>query len=55
MITTDWHVTDTGFSLAVHIPVNTTATISLPGNTDLLEVGSGDYRFEVRPINKMNR
>jgi|GEM_PF-55740 len=78
MITTDWQVTDAGFSLAVHLPVNTTATISLPltaahskvyldnkqvdskdcrvaGNTAFLEVGSGDYRFEVRPVDKMNR
>ena len=43
------------FSLAVHIPVNTTATISLPGNAALLEVGSGDYRFEVKAIDKINK
>ncbi len=72
LIATDWSVRENTFTMAVTIPANTTATVSLParsvddvteggqpikgvGNIRvengrvLVDVGSGQYRFESKP------
>jgi alpha-L-rhamnosidase len=42
-----WEVTDAGFGMTVIVPPNAKAQITLPGSTEVKEVGSGESRFEV--------
>ncbi len=45
-IQSSWTKKDGKFVLEVSIPVNTTATVILPGEAEGKSLGSGDYRFE---------
>jgi alpha-L-rhamnosidase len=47
LIKTDWTKINGIFNLRVTIPVNTTAEIYLPGNTNPVKTGSGNYSYTV--------
>ncbi|HEV2696223.1 MAG TPA: family 78 glycoside hydrolase catalytic domain [Verrucomicrobiae bacterium] len=45
LISSEWHRTGTKFDWRIEIPANTTATITLPGESTSKEFGSGKYHF----------
>jgi alpha-L-rhamnosidase len=47
-IVSDWKVEDGTFIYNVEIPVNTTATVVLPGSAESKVLGSGKYQFSVK-------
>jgi alpha-L-rhamnosidase len=42
-----WNIDDGKFDLEVTVPANTTASVTLPGDDQPLEVGSGSWRWSV--------
>jgi alpha-L-rhamnosidase len=50
-IVSDWRIDERGeFHLRVSIPANTTATVRLPRDNDVIAIGSGDYEFSVEGV-----
>jgi alpha-L-rhamnosidase len=47
-IVSDWKIEGENFVYEVEIPVNTTATVVLPGSEEKKELGSGKYSFTVK-------
>lgn len=47
-IKSDWKISNGLFELQVSIPVNTTATIFLPGDKLPLKTGSGNYYYKIK-------
>ena len=45
LISSEWHRTGNKFDWSIEIPANTTATVTLPGESTSKELGSGKYHF----------
>jgi alpha-L-rhamnosidase len=47
-IVVDWKIVGNRFLMEVTVPVNTTATVHLPGAKEAREIGSGTHHFETK-------